>query len=187
MSDIFDRPITGRQLAAVLAALSLLAPTHEDVYLGLLAANAPKARSKAAETIPAGSDLWCDCEAVIAHFLTVHPSRRRGAKDQRTAARALGYGYTVTELREAIDGNARDPWHVEKGKHELSYVLRNVELIDGFRARAEIRPMDDYARDVERFKGLPGWPDTMTDATGAETPFGRAMSDAAAARMRGAK
>ncbi len=46
-------------------------------------------------------------------------------------------GYTPGELTEAIDGNARDIWHVERGKHELGYVLRDNGHIDDFRAMFE--------------------------------------------------
>jgi hypothetical protein len=59
--------------------------------------------------------------------------------------RALALGYSAEELMAAIDGNAQDDWHARNRKHELSYVLRNRELIDTFRdkARAANEPLVD--------------------------------------------
>lgn len=58
----------------------------------------------------------------------------------RAVRRALGFGYSVADLKRAIDGNADDSWHSERKKHELPYVLRNNGLIDGFIAKAEALP-----------------------------------------------
>lgn len=77
-----------------------------------------------------------DVDLVLAHYVRLHPRRRPGPKDRKTVARALGYGYSAPELCEALDGNASDPWHVEKKKHELSYVLRDNGQIDNFRDKA---------------------------------------------------
>jgi hypothetical protein len=84
---------------------------------------------------PAPSD---DERAVLDHYRAVHPRRRPGDKETAAVRRALGWGYTVPELCEAIDGNAADEWHRERGKHELEYVLRNNGKIDDFRARVEV-------------------------------------------------
>jgi uncharacterized protein YdaU (DUF1376 family) len=73
---------------------------------------------------------------VEAHYLATHPRRRVGSKDRTTIRRALEHGYTATDLCDAIDGNASDPWHRDKHKHELGYVLRDTGKIDDFRAKA---------------------------------------------------
>lgn len=83
-------------------------------------------------------------DVVMAHYLAVHPRRRPSDAGKAMIRRALEKGYTAAELCEAIDGNANDPWHQEKRKHELSYVLRNEEKIDGFRLNAEpVQPIVD--------------------------------------------
>jgi hypothetical protein len=66
-------------------------------------------------------------ELVMAGYRTHHPRRRPGDKERKIVRRALvSGGYSVAELLEAIAGNAADPWHVERAKHELSYVLRTT-------------------------------------------------------------
>lgn len=92
--------------------------------------------TKKKEQPPRAAPRAPDVDAVIAHYRGVHPARRPGEKDRKAVGKALGLGYSVPELCEAIDGNAADPWHREKGKHELPYVLRDNGLIDNFRAKA---------------------------------------------------
>lgn len=77
---------------------------------------------------------------VLEHYLATHPRRRVSERDRKAVAKALALGYAPSELREAIDGNATDEWHVEKKKHELPYVLRDTGKIDDFRARAKRSP-----------------------------------------------
>ena len=87
-----------------------------------------------------------DEQRVIDHYRARHPRRRPTAKDVQIVRAALGFGYSPAELCDAIDGNADDAWHREKNKHEMSYVLRNAEKIDGFRINAEpLQPIvDDF-------------------------------------------
>ena len=70
------------------------------------------------------------------HYVRRHPKRRPGEKDRKLIARHLAT-YSVEELCEAIDGNADDSWAQDKGKHELSWVLRDNGHIDTYRAKAE--------------------------------------------------
>lgn len=98
-----------------------------------------------------------DEQAVLAHYTAVHPKRRPGQKEVGVVRRALALGYTVAELCGAIDGNAGDPWHQEKGKHELSYVLRDNEHIDDFRLRVEAtapKPAVDPLTGLPNLHGL---------------------------------
>jgi hypothetical protein len=73
---------------------------------------------------------------VIAHYLTLHPKRRPSDSDRKLIARHLRSGYSVPDLKGALDGNAVDDWHRERKKHELAYVLKNNGLIDTFREKA---------------------------------------------------
>jgi len=76
-------------------------------------------------------------EEVLAYYAKAHPRRHPGtAKDRTTIKRMLTH-YAVSELCLAIDGNARDPWHQDRSKHELTYVLRDAGKIDQFIALAE--------------------------------------------------
>ena len=79
---------------------------------------------------------------VLQHYQTTHP-KRRVLKDGAPVSdrlitivrTALGWGFSPAELIEAIDGNLQDPWHYEKRKHELAYILRTSEKVDDFRDR----------------------------------------------------
>lgn len=86
-----------------------------------------------------------DEQRVLEHYRAVHPLRRTGDAEVKVVRKALALNYTADELIAAIDGNARDEWHVAKRKHELSYVLRNAEKIDTFRAAAVQMPLVDEA------------------------------------------
>ena len=83
-----------------------------------------------------------DIAAVLGRYKELHPRRKVvGSEISRLVERALK-NFSPSELGEAIEGNAFDPWHRERAKHELSYVLRNAEKIGYFRElrRAQITP-----------------------------------------------
>lgn len=83
-----------------------------------------------------------DIAAVLGRYKELHPRRKVvGSEIARLVERALK-NFSAAELGEAIEGNAFDPWHREKAKHELSYVLRSAEKIGYFRElrRAQITP-----------------------------------------------
>lgn len=88
---------------------------------------------------------WSEDEtAVVAHYLSRHPKRRVDDKAVRRYVRPAltTHGFSPTDLIAAIDGNALDAWHVERKKHELSYVLRDMEHISKFMALAEPQTPD---------------------------------------------
>lgn len=89
-------------------------------------------------------DLTDDERSILNHYTTTHPRRKT---DEKNAKRYIGAGlkkFSVDELKQAVDGNAKDPWHIEKRKHELSYVFRNAEMISSFieKARPEVLEVD---------------------------------------------
>lgn len=82
---------------------------------------------------------------VLEHYTATHPRRKVGdLKQERVVAKALKFGFTVEDLKQAITGNANDPWHREKGKHELSYVLRDADHINTFleKSQQQDEPVD---------------------------------------------
>lgn len=83
-------------------------------------------------------------QAVLTHYLSTHPRRKTDDKNAKRYIGAALKRFSVEDLKQAIDGNAKDPWHVDKRKHELSYVLRNTEIISSFieKARPEILEVD---------------------------------------------
>lgn len=95
-----------------------------------------------------------DEQRVVDHYRATHPRRKTGDPEARVVRKALALDYTADELIEAIDGNARDEWHIARHKHELSYVLRNVEKIDTFRAAAVQAPLVDPATGIPTAAGL---------------------------------
>jgi hypothetical protein len=79
-------------------------------------------------------DLEEKIESVASHYTSRHPEMHRqaeGGKGRVKIKTRLGQ-YTVEQLCEAIDGNADDSWHVDRRKHDLEYVLRDVEHVDQF-------------------------------------------------------
>jgi hypothetical protein len=75
---------------------------------------------------------------VLDHYQQTHPRRKVGDEKQRKlVGKALKLGFTVEDLKHAITGNADDPWHQERRKHELGYVLRDADHINGFLEKYE--------------------------------------------------
>jgi uncharacterized protein YdaU (DUF1376 family) len=103
--------------------------THPPPPTGPARTSPPNTAPKAARRLVPTAD-----EAVVfAHYKAAHP--KRGPPDDaqiRKVRQALGTGYTAEELCRAVDGNKADPWHAERRKHELTYVLRDNEHIDHF-------------------------------------------------------
>jgi uncharacterized protein YdaU (DUF1376 family) len=74
-------------------------------------------------------------ERVLSRYVELHPKRKVvGDKLQSIVRKALK-DFSPEELIEALEGNASDPWHRERGKHELGYVLRDADKINDFRAK----------------------------------------------------
>lgn len=72
---------------------------------------------------------------VLAAYVELHPRRKTTGDGPRRIVLARLKEFTADELIEALKGNAADPWHKEKSKHELGYVLRNVDKVNEFRAK----------------------------------------------------
>jgi hypothetical protein len=76
-----------------------------------------------------------DEQRVLDAYKAAHPLSRPGSEAHvRLIRRHLRDGYAADELIEAVQGNVLDAWAVQKGKHELAWVLRNRDNIDRYRA-----------------------------------------------------
>ncbi len=73
---------------------------------------------------------------------TNHPKARLDPKRTKSIQQALKLGYTVADLKQAIDGNKRSPYHSGKNQTNTVYdslelILRDASKIDGFIAFSE--------------------------------------------------
>jgi hypothetical protein len=73
-----------------------------------------------------------DEKRVLDFYVEAHPRRRWGPDELRLVRKRLGDGIPADMLCLAITGNKNDRWHRERKKHELSYVLRNADMVSSF-------------------------------------------------------
>lgn len=78
-----------------------------------------------------------EARQVLEYYRTVHPRKAkgiaRGHKSFTLILNRLGEGFTVEELKKAVDGNKRCEWHSSKaGAHGLQFVFRNSEKVERF-------------------------------------------------------
>tara|TARA_Y100000310_G_scaffold342879_1_gene448021 strand:+ start:935 stop:1618 length:684 start_codon:yes stop_codon:yes gene_type:complete len=79
--------------------------------------------------------------SVVGYYRTVHPTRGKkivpGSADWKRIRKRIKEGYSLDELKKAIDGNKECPWHqkVPSG-HSVEYIFRNQSKIEGFIERA---------------------------------------------------
>ena len=83
---------------------------------------------------------------VVRYYRQVHPRMGRqlkpGHKDWKLIEARIAEGYSADDLKAAIDGNARDEWHLNTPQgHTVEYVFRNATKVEGFIAigRGEAR------------------------------------------------
>ncbi len=80
---------------------------------------------------------------VITHYQTYFPRScpKPSPKSRywRAISARLNEGFSVEECKQAIDGCCQDPWHKDKKKHELIYIVRNDEQVHKFMLMAEGR------------------------------------------------
>ena len=84
-------------------------------------------------------DMISEERKVFDHFLQLHPKRKMSEQKARRIIGARLKTFTPAELCTALDANASDPWHADRKKHELSYTLRDDEMVSGWLAKAEPR------------------------------------------------
>jgi uncharacterized protein YdaU (DUF1376 family) len=65
--------------------------------------------------------------AIIEHYKAYQPRSRPGAKERQKIAERLAEGFTVEDLKLAIDGNHKSPHHC--GQNDTGTTYHNLELI----------------------------------------------------------
>jgi hypothetical protein len=85
-----------------------------------------------------------------------HPKARLDTKRQKTINAALKIGYSVADLKQAIDGNKASKWHQGQNKDKkvfdsLDLILRNAEQIDKFVALADGRGTNEGGQTIDQF------------------------------------
>lgn len=134
-----DSCLDDELLFDTLVALKLIEVSPEGLTVHgfepeLRSSCAPKDSSSSQRKAVVRSD---QVRSVVEHYRAVNPSRGRAIKPgtqdwQRISAR-LKDGFTVEELKLAIDGNQLDPWHkAATNGHSSTYIFRNPEKVEGF-------------------------------------------------------
>lgn len=70
---------------------------------------------------------------VVGYYLNRYPKRQLEAhKATQKVAERLFEGYSVDDLKRAIDGNAASAWHNENGYTSLELIVRDAAHVDRF-------------------------------------------------------
>ena len=94
-----------------------------------------------------------EVETLVSFYLQTHTNRRVVDKKARDKIKQrLADGFTVEQLQQAITGNALDPWHKEKGKHGMEYVMRDADHVNDFIAANDrmggTEPMSEFGSET---------------------------------------
>lgn len=65
----------------------------------------------------------------------LHPKAKSTADRRRKIQARLSEGYTVEQLKRAVDGCAKSAWHREHGHTGIGLIFRNAEKVDAFLQR----------------------------------------------------
>jgi len=95
-------------------------------------------------------------DEVVQHYLTYHPRSRPGKAERTLIAARLKEGFTVDQLRQAIDGQHRSPYHLGKNDRGATYLglelaMRNSSKVNQFLEIVERPPTEgDVGAMVDR-------------------------------------
>ena len=112
----------------------------------------PKSPSKPNQSVDRNGDAVLD---VFAHWQQVHnhPGAKLDDNRKRTIKARLRDGYSVENLKQAVDGCKRSSWHMGANDRNTVYdsldlILRNAEKVDAFM---------ELATSKRHAEGLPSW------------------------------
>lgn len=85
---------------------------------------------------------------VISHYRTYHPRAAPKPSSRNTYWRSISArineGFSVEDLKQAIDGCCNDPWHVKVGKLEMTYIFRSDEKVNTFMDKAKSKNTNSW-------------------------------------------
>ncbi|MAH47517.1 hypothetical protein CMI37_16980 [Candidatus Pacearchaeota archaeon] len=123
----------------------------------------PKKQSgaKALPSVKAPESLggkYTPVEEVVSYYRTVHPTRGKmivpGHSDWKKVRKRLKEGYSVDDLKKAIDGNKLCPWHQKvPAGHSIEFIFRNTSKIEGFIERASDPEQYNEVTQIGHHKG----------------------------------
>ena len=102
---------------------------------------------------PEGEQVRVQIDSVASYYLSIHPRAKVGTRERKLIAERLREGFTVEDLKQAIDGNHKSDYHSgvnDTGKkyHGIGLIFRNAEKVSGFIESAE-------GADVRRGPSMP--------------------------------
>ncbi len=95
---------------------------------------------------------------VVSYYRTAHPTRGKnikpGSSDWKRIRAKVKEGYSVEDLKKAIDGNKMCSWHqnVPAG-HSIEFIFRNATKIEAFIERASDPEQYNEATQIGHHKG----------------------------------
>ena len=98
---------------------------------------APAIEKAASDKIRRAEDRAAAVGEVLCHYLTYHPHARPGKPARRRVADRMGDGYSVDELKRAIDGCHMSPYHCGMNITQTKYqsihlIFRDAEHVLAF-------------------------------------------------------
>ncbi len=107
------------------------------------------------ETSPVSSFGSFDVKEIFSHWQTVmnHPKAKIDKKRANKIVQSLKLGYSLAELKEAIDGCAKTPFNMgqnDKGQRydDIELILRDASHIDRFIGNARQQPVNSNKADL---------------------------------------
>lgn len=109
-------------------------------------------------------------QEVLDYYRVIHPTRGKGVKPGHRMFKLiqarLDEGYSVSDLKLAIDGNKIEKWHRERAAgHGLDFIFRNSSKVEQFIEETK-KPSKGEA------DGRTGYNPGSTEFTGDTTGFG---------------
>ena len=97
-------------------------------------------------SIEPSSNHNSEIQDIVDHYRSKHPRRGRqlkpGHADWKRIASRIKEGFSVADLKRAIDGNMMDQWHQQHAAgHTIEYIFRNTTKVEQFIELADrVRP-----------------------------------------------
>jgi len=92
---------------------------------------------KVSAASPADASPGSPVSKIVSYYRSVHPTRGKmlkpGSRDWKRIKSRLEEGFTIEELKKAVDGNKVCPWHTSHpAGYSAEYIFRNGTKVEGF-------------------------------------------------------